>query len=75
MVSYLDIYFNVPLGGSFPPSDYLLVILLGKNLNRLISLNLGLQEKPKGLLQKQNLWIHNIIQNVKNIYLLSIFEN
>lgn len=55
MLSYLDTYSNVSLGGSFPPSDYLLVILLGKNLNRLISLNLGLQEKPKGLLQKQNL--------------------
>lgn len=75
MVSDLDTYFNVPLGGSFSPSDYLLVLLLGKNLNRLISLNLGLQKKPKGLLQTQNLWIHNIIQNVKNIYLLSIFEN
>lgn len=75
MVSDLDTYFNLPLGGSFPWSDYLLVILLGKNLNRMISLNLGLQEKPKGLLQKQNLWIHDIIQNVKNIYLLPIFKN
>lgn len=55
MVSDLDTYFNVPLGGSFSPSDYLLVLLLGKNLNRLISLNLGLQKKPKGLLQTQNL--------------------
>lgn len=55
MVSDLDTYLNLPLGGSFPSSDYLLVILLGKNRNRLILLNFGLQEKPKGLLQKQNL--------------------